>query len=124
LISSTSSSDSLTIVKITDPNQQILPFFEVMLRTADGDKLGKTDSEGTFTIQKSKVRAIELYFALCPERFTTVPNNSDNNYFEFKTEPWIAEIFTENIVLSVTKEGLKGEHPLLKGNEFLYLKAK
>ena len=35
----------------------------------------------------------------------------------------MAEIFLENIVLEVSPEGLKGEHPLLKGNEFLYKKA-
>ena len=123
LVSRQSTADELTTVKITTGNQQLLPYFEVMIRAADGEKKGNTNGEGIFQTPKVKANKIEIFFTLCPERYSSIPVSSDDNYFEFKVEPWMAEIFLENIVLEVSPEGLKGEHPLLKGNEFLYKKA-
>jgi len=124
LVDSKSTGDDLTTVRIAAGNGQLLPYFEAMIRGGDGEKSGKTNAEGILQIPKSKVKAIDLFFTLCPERYSTIPIQSEDNYFEFKPEPWIAEIFLENVTLNVTNEGLTGEHPLLKGNEFLYTKAK
>jgi len=124
LISNKVTGEELTTVKIITSNQQLLPYFEVMIRTADGEKKGNTDSEGIYRTPKVKANKIELFFTLCPERYSTIPVSSEDNYFEFKVEPWMAEIFLENIVLNISNEGLTGEHPLLKGNEFLYTKAR
>jgi hypothetical protein len=124
LRSASSIGDSITIIKITSPNRQILPFFEVMVRSANGDQYGKTNSEGIYQIPKTKVTSIELFFSFCPERYSTFPVQNDNNYFEFRTEPWLAEIFSENIELTVSRNDLVGQHPLLKGNTFLFSRAK
>jgi hypothetical protein len=124
LVASKATEDSSTTVKIISPNSQLLPHFEVMVRSANGENYGKTNSEGIFTGPKSKVNSVELFFNFCPERFSTFPIQSDDNYFEFKIEPWIAEIFADNVVMTLTKEGLTGQHPLLKGDSFIYTKAK
>ena len=124
LITRQSTADELTTVKIITGNEQLLPYFEVMVRAADGEKKGSTNTEGIYEKPKVKANKIEIFFTLCPERYSTIPVTSDDNYFEFKVEPWIAEIFLDNVVLNVSKEGLTGDHPLLKGNEFLYTKAR
>lgn len=124
LVTSKTVSDDFTTVKIVDSNQQILPFFEALLKTAEGEKYGKMNQEGTFQIPKIKTTGIDLFFTLAPERYTSFPVTSDDNYFEFRIEPWIIEIFAENIVLKPTKNGLTGEHPLLKGDAFSYGKMK
>lgn len=116
-------SEDFTTIKILSQNRLILPHFEVMVRSGDGQNYGKTDTEGVFTIPKTKVTAIEIFFTFCPERFSTFQVKSDNNHFEFKLESWIAEIFAENIELYAAPGGLKGQHPLLSGDAFKYTKT-
>ncbi|MCF0069978.1 hypothetical protein LZD49_05815 [Dyadobacter sp. CY261] len=124
LVASKAASDDFTTVKIVDSNQQILPFFETLVRTGSGEKYGKMNQEGTFQIPKTKATGIDLFFTLAPERYTSFPVNSEDNYFEFRIEPWIIEIFVENIALKPDKNGLTGAHPLLKGDAFSYEKMK
>jgi len=124
LVTSKIASDDFTTIKIVDSNAQILPFFETLIKTAGGEKYGKMNQEGMFRIPKTKTTGIDLFFTLAPERYTSFPVESDDNYFEFRIEPWIIEIFVENIVLKPEKDGLVGEHPLLKGDAFSYEKMK
>ncbi|GGM92063.1 hypothetical protein GCM10010967_26380 [Dyadobacter beijingensis] len=124
LVASKPAPDEFTTVKIVDSNQQILPFFETLIRTTGGEKYGKMNQEGAFQIPKTKTTGIDLFFTLAPERYTSFPVDSDDNYFEFRIEPWIIEIFVENIALKPAKNGLTGEHPLLKGDAFSYEKMK
>ncbi|PSL24241.1 hypothetical protein [Dyadobacter jiangsuensis] len=124
LVTSKTASDDFTTVKIVDSNAQILPFFETLIKTDGGEKYGKMSQEGIFQIPKIKTTGIDLFFSLAPERYTSFPVQSDDNYFEFRIEPWIIEIFVENIVLRPEKDGLVGEHPLLKGDAFSYEKMK
>jgi hypothetical protein len=122
LVSAKTTSEDFTTIKILSQNRLILPHFEVMVRSGSGQNYGKTDTEGVYTIPKTTVTAIELFFTFCPERFSTFPVKSGNNYFEFKLESWIAEIFAENIALYATPGGLTGQHPLLSGDAFKYIK--
>lgn len=124
LVTSKTTSDEFTTVKIVDSNAQILPFFEALVKTTGGEKYGKMSQEGAFQIPKTKITGIDLFFTLAPERYTSFPVQSDDNYFEFRIEPWIIEIFVENITLKPEKNGLSGEHPLLKGDAFSYEKMK
>ena len=124
LVTSKTTSDEFTTVKIVDSNAQVLPFFETLVKTAGGEKYGKMSQEGIFQIPKTKITGIDLFFTLAPERYTSFPVQSDDNYFEFRIEPWIIEIFVENITLKPEKNGLSGEHPLLKGDAFSYEKMK
>jgi hypothetical protein len=124
LVTSRVSGDDFTTVKIVDSNQQILPFFEALIKTPGGEKYGKMNQEGIFQIPKTKTSGIDLFFTLAPERYSSFPVTSDDNYFEFKIEPWIVEIFVENITLKLSETGLTGEHPLLKGDAFSYEKMR
>ncbi|WP_353719641.1 hypothetical protein [Dyadobacter sp. 676] len=124
LVTSKTVPDDFTTVKIVESNQQVLPFFETLIKTADGEKYGKMSQEGIFQTPKTIVTGIDLFFTLAPERYTSFPVDTEDNYFEFRIEPWIIEIFVENVVLKPTKDGLTGEHPLLKGDAFSYEKMK
>jgi hypothetical protein len=124
LVTSKMEADSFTTIKISDPNVQLLPHFEALIKTDTGEKYGKMNEEGIYQIPKTKASAIELFFNFAPERYSSFPVKTDDNYFEFKIEPWIAEIFVENLSLSLNGNGLTGEHPLLKGNAFSYIKMK
>lgn len=124
LVSSKTTTDTSTTIRILSENSEILPHFEVMVRTANGESYGKTNADGIYRMSKSRVNAIELFFSFCPERYSTFTIQNTDNHFEFKIEPWLTEIFAENITLTVTKAGLTGQHPLLKGEEFVYARLK
>jgi hypothetical protein len=124
LVANNATSDSTTTVKIITPGRQLASNFEVLLRSADGDQIGKTNDEGVFRTKRIAASTVELFFTFCPERYSTFTIDPNDNYFEFKIEPWIVEIFADNIELSVTNEGLVGQHPLLKGDSFQYSKTK
>jgi hypothetical protein len=124
LVGKNSTNDSTTIVKIVTPGSQFTSSFEVLLRSADGDQIGKTNNEGVYRTKRIAASSIELFFEFSPERYSTFSVDPNENYFEFKIEPWIIEIFADNIELAVTKDGLVGQHPLLKGDAFLYTRTK
>lgn len=124
LVTSKMEADSFTTVRIVDSNQQILPFFETLIHSSEGEKYAKMNQEGVVRIPKIKTTGLDLFFTLAPERYSSFPVTSEDNYFEFRIEPWIIEIFVENITLKPAKKGLTGEHPLLKGDAFPYEKMK
>lgn len=124
LVTSKASADDFITIKIVDSNAQILPFFEASIKTPEGEKYGRMNQEGIYQIPKTKVTAIDLFFTMAPERYSSFPVTSDDNYFEFRIEPWIIEIFVDNIALKLSENGLTGEHPLLRGNAFSYEKMR
>lgn len=124
LTKSTQTKDKFTSIKISDPNTALLSYVFVRLHTATGIVEKRTDKEGYVIIPSQAIQKIELAFELCADRFSVfIPQQNNYNSFEFRFEPWIAEVFFKNIVLQKTDEGLKGNHPLLEGTGFTYEKA-
>jgi len=124
LLSTKNTNDDRTVIKITDPNKMLLSYVSARIHTANNVIEKRSDREGYIIIPKQPITKIELLFELCPERFSTfVVSDSMPNDFEFRFQPWIAEVFFENIALTITEKGLIGSHPLLKGNDFEFEKA-
>ena len=66
---------------------------------------------------------VSLVFEFCPERFTHFAiENPGHNYFEFRFEPWLMEVFFNNFQLKISRYALSGQHPLMKGEKFVYEK--
>lgn len=123
LADSKSINDPYTIIKVSAPNTSLLPYTYVKLYTAREIIEKKTNSEGIVTIPRQEIKKIELLFELCPDRFSTfIISSTKQNHFEFRFEPWIAEVFFENIILIKTDNGLTGSHPLMEGKDFNYEK--
>ncbi len=113
----------LITVKITDRNKMILSYVDVSITANGKQTTRRTDSEGMTGFTKQPVSNISLLFRLCPERATSFSiNDSLDNYFEFRFEPWIAEVFFDNFSLQLNGKDLTGAHPLLHGNTFSYEK--
>ncbi|MBX2922435.1 MAG: hypothetical protein KF746_09610 [Chitinophagaceae bacterium] len=124
LTASSKTKDRLVTIKINDPNTAVLPFVLARLHTTTGVVEKRADSKGYITVPLQSINKIEIALELCADRFSVfVPQNSQDNFFEFGFEPWIAEVFFNNITLQKTAGGLKGYHPLLEGSEFIYEKA-
>jgi hypothetical protein len=116
--------DNITI-KITDSNTNLLRYMYGIIISGDKGQKGAADNDGKITFEAQKIDSIILLFEFCPEKQSifTIPANG-HNYFEFRIEPWIMEVYFENLDLQITGDGLEGAHPLLaEGKKYNYEKA-
>ncbi len=125
MLQSRKGTENLTVIRISDKNEYLLRYTQVRIHTNTGIIEGETDEKGFFTIPQQPVKQIELLFELCPERSSSFTiADSSHTYFEFGFEPWIADVYFDNVVLKPTQNGLEGGHPLLQGQQYKYQKRK
>ncbi len=123
LINSDTSGRGITI-KITDKNPIFQKHVLASLSNGANGSWKSPDVRGEINFPVNEAGIITLAFELCPERFTFFSiENKVHNYFEFRLEPWIMEVFFNNLALKIKRHVLLGKHPLLKGEEFIYEKA-
>lgn len=116
--------DSITI-RLVDNNTMLLHYLESSIKTSSGIKYSESNREGILRFPKEEIEEITLYFVLCAERVSVFkPQHKNDNYFEFKFEPWIAEVFCADLQLKQDGKNLIGSHPLLQGNKYTYEKAR
>ena len=106
-----------------ESNAMLLSFVYVQL---SGDSLSeflKLGTDGTMELETGNVKKIEFLFELCPERIHEfIPLHEGDNYFEFTIHPNIMDVYFDHVKVKFADGGLKGLHPLLKGEEFFYRK--
>lgn len=123
LISSETSGEGITI-KITDKNPIFQKHVFASLKNGEDGSWQTPDSKGEIRFTGSEADIITLAFEFCPERFTFFPiENKEHNFFEFRLEPWIMEVFFNNFPLKSKGRVLLGKHPLLRGEEFVFEKG-
>jgi hypothetical protein len=123
LIKSEKSPGSFLTVRIIDKNELILRYVDVIFKTTNTLIEKSADNKGIVQIPVQQFDNIGLMFRLCPDRYSIfVVQNKEHNYFEFKLEPWIAEVFFKDFSLELENKNLKGKHPLLRGESFVYEK--
>ena len=110
-------------LRIIDNNEMVLRYVDAVFKSGNAITEKSTDNNGMIKIPKQKFDSVALLFRLCPDRYSTflIPDK-EHNYFEFRIEPWIAEVFFKNFSLKVENNNLKGKHPLLEGTSFAYEK--
>jgi len=125
LVQSRKDTGKLTTFRITDPNQFLLRYTQFRVYTANGIIEGETDEKGYFSMPQQPVMKIELLLQLCPERFSTITiTDSALTYFEFRFEPWVTDVYFNNVVLHLKEYGFEGGHPLLEGDQYDWNKLK
>jgi hypothetical protein len=114
---------NFTTIRIIDKNEFVIRYVDAVVKNGNAILEKSTDNEGIIRIPKQPVDSIALLFRLCPDRYTTfhIPDKTHNS-FEFRFEPWIAEVFFEKFSLKVENNKLTGRHPLLRGESFVYEK--
>ena len=123
LINSDTSGRGIT-VKITDKNPAFQKRVFASLKNGEDGSFQTPDTRGEMHFPDNEAGMITLAFEFVPERFTFFPvENKEHNYFEFRFEPWIMEVFFNSFPLKVKRNVLLGKHPLLRGEEFIYEKG-
>ncbi len=112
-----------TIIRIVDSNEMILRYVDANVKQGNLLIEESADEAGMITIPEKSIDSIALLFRLCPDRFSHFPvDDKTHNYFEFRLEPWIAEVFFKNLSLKLENNKLSGRHPLLTGESYSFVK--
>jgi hypothetical protein len=104
-------------------NPAYFPFLECQLKTTDNLLELKPGSDGMITAPPGDYTAIGFLFVLCGDRpswFTDLKKG--HNSYAFAIEPWICEVFFNNIRLTIKEHKLVGQHPLMEGSQFTFRK--
>lgn len=124
LVTSKAIPGGFTVIKMVDKNTMILSYSDITIKTPKGALQKTTNSHGEVQFPEKNATEISCLFRLCPDRESVFTVNPRDNYFEFRLEPWIAEVFFQDFVLAINDTELSGAHPLLEGTKFIYAKEK
>ena len=110
--------------KIVGGNPVLLGHVFFSLKNGETGSWIKTNERGEAAFPLQPVTTVSMVFEFCQERFTHFSiANPAHNYFEFRFEPWLMEVFFTNFQLKISKYTLSGKHPLMKGEKFVYEKS-
>ena len=110
--------------KIVGGNPKLLGHVYFSLMQGQTGSWLKTNQNGESVFPLQAVNSISIVFEFSQERFTQFTvENTNHNYFEFRFEQWLMEVFFNNFHLKISKYALSGKHPLIKGEKFVYEKG-
>ncbi|MGZ8550428.1 MAG: hypothetical protein ACXWV2_07190 [Chitinophagaceae bacterium] len=110
--------------KIVGGNPVLLRHVFFSLKSGETGSWIKTNERGESVFPLQPVSTVSMVFEFCQERFTHFSiENPSHNYFEFRFEPWLMEVFFTNFQLKISRYALSGKHPLMKGGKFVYEKT-
>ncbi len=115
---------SFIMAKIVGGNPVLLNHVFFSLKNGETGSWVKTNERGEVAFPLQPVTTVSMVFEFCQERFThfSIDNPADN-YFEFRFEPWLMEVFFTNFQLKLSRYALSGKHPLMQGEKFVYEKS-
>jgi hypothetical protein len=126
LTSSKKTGDKGITIKVSDPNTNILRYMACIISGKGFSDTVEADENGMIHFDKSGVDSIGLVHEMFSDRICYFDiSKSSDNYFEFGIEPWIMNIYCNNLVLTINDGYLEGMHPMLEPNKiYTYRKAK
>jgi hypothetical protein len=126
LISSKKSGEKGTTIIVSDPNTDILRYMVYVISGKGFSDTLEADDNGMIHFKRSGADSIGLVHEMFSDRLCYFDiSKSVDNYFEFGIQPWIMNIYCENLVLTVHNGYLEGMHPLLEeGKIYTYRKSK
>lgn len=123
LLSARRVNDNFVTIQFSDDNPGLIRGVECILYTARGRQKLITGEDGVVKFPKNVIDSIQILSPLFPDHpFTYIGSNKIQNSFEFAFEKTIREVFFENFKLTLSNNILTGQHPLLKGNLYRYIK--
>jgi hypothetical protein len=124
LLESKSVDSDSTIVKISDSNELLVRYVHATASKQDTTMEGMTNSHGELFFPAKPIDSLTLVFQFCPEKTSVYKLGNNNNYFDFRFEPWITRYHFNDFHLRIDGKDLKGKHPLLDEKEYVFVKSK
>ncbi|MEO7524374.1 MAG: hypothetical protein ABIT58_09785 [Ferruginibacter sp.] len=105
--------DEITI-QIVEENTFFLNHVYAIVVSGDTQQKEMSNQKGIIHFKKLPVDSITLIFEFTGEKKDVfIIPNKENNYFEFKFDPSIMDVIFDNLSLSIDKNVLSGQLPLL-----------
>lgn len=111
------------LIQLEKSNPMLAAYLHASLAEGIQDSWKNFDQRGYVRLEPQPFNTISILFEFCPERFSVLKVKPGHHTFTIRPEPTLAELYLDNFTLTCTEEGLRGKHPLMKGEEFLYGKA-
>jgi hypothetical protein len=111
------------VIRISDANEMMSHYLYCIIRGGGIEQEAAFEKDGTVRFAAQPLDSITILFEFAPEKMSVFDiTQKDHRFFEFRSEPWIMEIFFENFKLNYGGDHLSGTHPLLNGASFTYRK--
>ncbi len=121
LVKSSKTDNDFINVVVDHTNPMLLRHVYCSLQNGAEGSWEQMSQHGDVQFPPQQVDSISLLFEFCPERTSLIPVTfKDHNEFVFRPEPWLVEVFLDNFQLRVDNGTLKGRHPLMEGDAFVY----
>jgi hypothetical protein len=109
------------ILSITSGNSMVLSYVQFLINPGKNEEVLKTNSKGLAITTLKSISKLGLLFELCGDRPSYFENlNSDHNFFQFGFEPWICEVFFNDLEFEWKDGNIYGPHPLLQPKIYTY----
>jgi len=118
----TSTAEKSITIQIDNKNKNILRYVQGFIKSGLTEQPFEVNTDGIVKLENQEIDSIGLIFTLCPDRYSILPVAHGNNYFVFQFEPWIADVFFEDFILTYSEGVFTGRHPLLTGDNYTYRK--
>lgn len=116
LISSANSSLGHIEISMQGGNPQLFPYIYISLEEGKEGSWKPLNSHGQLGLPPQQLNSITLLFEFCPDRICTIPVDETHDEFVFRIEPWMFEIFINDLRLKADGTRLLGKHPLIQGD--------
>jgi hypothetical protein len=112
------------VIRMTDANEMMSHYLYCIIKGGGIEQQAAFENDGTVRFAAQPLDTITLLFEFAPEKISMFNiSPKDHHYFEFRSEPWIMEVFFENFRLGYAGDHLSGAHPMLNGASFTYKKS-
>ena len=123
LVRSKSTDEDAVTIRIIDADPVLRAHVYALLKSGNKQWEEMSGSAGEIRFPKVDIDSITLVLEFCPEkRFVFNSPAKSHNQFEFRMEPAIMEVFFEQLTLTLTGEGMQGQHPLLRQGMYQFRK--
>lgn len=110
-------------IRIIEENSFFLSHIYAIIKSGTKQLEAISDKDGVISFPKQPVDSILLLFEFAPEKTAVFTfTNKEDNYFEFRFEPWILDVVFDNLPLTINEKELTGQHPLLKEGVYHFIK--
>lgn len=117
--------DDSIAIKIIDSSGYFISHVYCLLRSGEKQAEGVSNNQGIISFSKQHIDSLSLIFEFCPERRSVFSiKDATHNYFEFRFEPWMMEVFFIDHSLHIKGKDLEGPHPLLNGKSYDFIKGR
>lgn len=123
LVKSEAGKSDEIVIRMNDANEMMSRYLYCIIKGDGKEQQSPFEDNGTVRFAAQPLDTISILFEFAPEKISTFNIvQKDHRYFEFRSEPWIMDVFFQDFKLDYKGDHLQGAHPLLNGVSYTFQK--